>query len=239
MKLDAVLPTRVEEDCTDGKEVFTHPAFGMLRIGSPNSGKGVRLFGSDLEHNSYISLEFAFGNLQDSYGSKAPRGSHKRSFVRLAMTHAQFASLANNVGNAAGVPVTYEILPCDIKNVERVPPIAVEDTPLDVSRETFKKEVRKQVNDALSALADLKTAVANKRTGKALIEMIAEAESRINSLPGNLSSNFDFANQVIQETAKEAQINAEGIINQRLREIGVSAVAQDANVFLQIEKKDD
>ena len=210
--------------------VYDHPAFGVIRVNNCHGGH-MTLLGSDLKHDDYIVVEIAPSELHRSYGSRKP-------IMKFAMTHAQFTSLGQSIGNGQGTPVTIQFAPSSMNHdVIALPNIEPLDSSLKMSKDELEQTLDKQVEKALESLAELTEAVKSKKTGKVLLEFVNSATNQISLLPTNLSSGLVFAKEVLDKTGQEVQANAESALQLRLKSIGIQSLGGDANQLLQIDTK--
>lgn len=216
------------------REVYDHPAFGVIRISNSHGGN-VTLLGSDLPHSDYITLEIAPAELQRSYGDNRVYGTRK-PIIKVALTHASFHSLAQSIGSSQGTPITIQQGPSSLnKDLVPFPDIEPLESSLDMSKAELNKLLKTQVDNALDALSQLSDAIQAKKTGKSVLELVQKAQNQISMLPINLTSSLDFASETLDKTAKEAQANAQASIQLRLQEIAISSINGDTSKLLMIE----
>ena len=216
--------------------VYDHPAFGVIRVNNCHGGH-MTLLGSDLKHDDYIVVEIAPSELHRSHGENLVFGSRK-AIMKFAMTHAQFTSLGQSIGNGQGTPVTIQYAPSSMNHdVVALPDIEPLDSSLQMSKDELEQTLTKQVEKALESLAELTEAVKSKKTGKALLEFVNSATNQISLLPTNLSSGLVFAKEVLDKTGQEVQANAESALQLRLKTLGIQSLGGDVNQLLQIDTK--
>lgn len=213
--------------------VYDHPAFGVVRVNNCHGGH-MTLLGSDLKHSDYITLEVAPAEMHRSYGENLVFGSRK-PIMKIAMTHAQFASLSQSIGNGQGTPVTIQHAPSSMNNdVIALPDIEPLDSSLTMSKEELEQTIKKQIDSALHSLAELSEAIKAKKTGKGVLELIQNAENQISRLPTDLSSGLTFAKEVLDKAGQEVQANTEAALQLRLKSIGIQSIGGDVSSLLQI-----
>ena len=224
---------RISDNDPISKEIFDHPAFGVIRLTNCHGG-GITLLGSDLKHNDYMTLEIAPAELHRSFGENHVFGTRK-PIIKVAISHANFIALSQSIGNSQGVPVTIQHAPSTLNtDVIAYPDIDPLDSSLEMSKDELEQQLKRHVDNALKALSDLSDAVKAKRTGKALLELVDTAQNQISLLPSNLSSSLSFAKEVLDKTAHEAESNARASIQMRITEIGIKSIEGDTTKLTQV-----
>lgn len=224
---------RISDNDPISKEIFDHPAFGVIRLTNCHGG-GITLLGSDLKHNDYMTLEIAPAELHRSFGENHVFGTRK-PIIKVAISHANFIALSQSIGNSQGVPVTIQHAPSTLNtDVIAYPDIDPLDSSLEMSKDELEQQLKRHVDNALKALSDLSDAVKAKRTGKTLLELVNTAQNQISLLPSNLSSSLGFAKEVLDKTAHEAESNARASIQMRITEIGIKSIEGDTTKLTQV-----
>lgn len=217
------------------QNVYDHPAYGLMRVSNCHGGR-TTLLGSDLIHDDYITLEIAPAELHRSYGENLVFGQ-RTPIIKVAMTHAQFGSISQSIGNGQGTPVTIQYAPSTMnQDIINLPDIEPMDSSFQMSKDELNQTLKKHIENALKSLSTLKEAVESKKTGKAVIQLVHDVERQIELLPLNLRAGVEFANEVLNKSAHEAQANAESVIQLRLKELGVKSLG-DISHPMQIGSK--
>lgn len=99
-------PTEKKLSGPIGGTRYDHPAFGIIGL-SRVSSTGHRLFGSDFNHHSYVTLRISQGHMVRS-DLHYNRHHADASVIEVAMTESQFASMIASFGVGDGVPCTIE-----------------------------------------------------------------------------------------------------------------------------------
>lgn len=224
---------RINSNDPTGKDIYDHPAFGVIRLTNCHGG-GVTLLGSDLKHTDYMTLEIAPAELHRSFGENHVFGTRK-PIIKVAITHSNFIALSQSIGNSQGVPVTIQHAPSTLNtDVVAYPDIDPLDSSLEMSKDELDKQLKHHVDNALKVLSELSDAVKAKRTGKALLELVETAQNQISLLPSNLTSSLSFAKEVMDKTAHEAETNARASIQMRITEMGIKSIEGDTTKLTQV-----
>lgn len=228
---------RVEESNSGGKDhIYEHPAYAVVRISNPQGHRV--LFGSDVEHNDYIELEIATANLKRGLHTDWIHGD-SRPIVSVAMSHAQFVSMIQSSGKGAGTPCTLQYAPVDRnKNVERVPSIEPIQSKSDLAKDEIQRDAAKALELAKKAIDALDRKVEEIKLKKSVSKkdlndvqpLIRVAKNKIENLPGNLRFALSCAEEAIDKAVHDAQIEIEASAENKLRQIGLEAVAASGEI---------
>lgn len=214
-----------ESDFTDGETRFNHPAYAVMRISNPQGGN-VHLFGSDIPHDSRISLQICPANWKRSlysdwiYGDSTP-------IVEVEMTHAQFVAAIQSSGSFTGTPVTLRTAPRSRnRDVERVPYIE----PLESSHDMIKSEIEQSVKKAIEKISlissELTKAIDEKKGIKVLRDLARSLDINVGNLPANMGFSVDMAQEAIDKKKHDAQIEIEAMLELKVRKIGMEAIGE-------------
>lgn len=182
------------------EQVTTHPAFGQVRL-VRHSGQA-RLYGSDFEHQHWMSLQIAPSARirryhEDSYQREA------QSLVEIDLTESQWASLLSSVGLGEGVPCTLTRL-----NGKAVPGIE------DEARRTeqFSAEVKESFEKAFTQLSELGADIESQKglSGKAKAALQAKIQAARRELEANVPFAASQFAEYMEDTVSAAftEINA-------------------------------
>lgn len=179
---------------------------GMISASRVHSS-GTHLFGSDIEHSTYITLDISTAERSTSYGGAI---HPKDSIIRVAMTASQWADLLCNMGTVG--------VPCTIKR--RI------DVEVEPYVQTYNR-VETAMNTGVSYLEDaatkglltkVRTLIENSKLSK---KAKGELEVATRLLDENLKSNASFylksfideAEKVVVESKTEIEANRTYITN--------------------------
>ncbi|HDS3536296.1 TPA: hypothetical protein QIT18_002677 [Klebsiella quasipneumoniae subsp. similipneumoniae] len=88
------------------RDMVTHPAFGLVRVGRVNSS-GTNLFDSDIDHRELIELTFHTAAIeQDGYSNRVTKGEDRSPLLVARLSAAQWAAMVSSFGVGEGVPCT-------------------------------------------------------------------------------------------------------------------------------------
>lgn len=226
---DSQRPTALKEqdfsgDCT----VYTHPAFGVLRVTNPQGGN-VELFGSDIPHNSRVRMEICSATWKRSlhndwiYGENTP-------IVAFEMSHAQFVSSIQSSGSYTGTPITLRVVPKSRKDLEAVPFIESLESPIDMIKNEIAEDTRKRLQAAEKALDDLEQALNNKSGIKVIREKMATAKRLVSQTPSNVQFALDCAQEEIEKKKHNAKVEIDALVENKVRSIGLEAIVKQGNL---------
>lgn len=136
----------------------SHPAFGVLRFSRVSGGSG-NLYGSEINHNSYIKMELQPSEEVRSLSHTWYFGQSK-CLVQVDMSAAQFAELISSLNVGSGVPCTIRYM----NGIGHIPEIADDG-------DTFHEQIKNDIKDKTHVIVD--TAVALE---KELAKMLAESK---------------------------------------------------------------
>lgn len=198
-------------------ERHTHESFGQIRF-SRVTGQA-NFYGSELEHNHYISLEVHQSEIdrtlsQDWYHNRGP------IVLRLRMTAGQFSELITSMNYGSGVNCTLEYR--DGKKVA--------DLPIQESRKEF---VHRKFADRLKEFGDkvdgyrekIKAFINKKTMSKSDKE---ETEKLLGFMSTEIKSNIPHFAKCFQETVDdmtyEAKLEVENAIATKVTNLGLQAL---------------
>ena len=205
-------------------ERHTHESFGQIRF-SRVSGKA-NFYGSELEHNHYISLEIHQSEIdrtlsQDWHHNTGPM------VMRLRMTAGQFSELITSMNYGSGVCCTMEYR--EGKKIQQLP-----------EQESRKEFVHRKFADKLKDFGEKVDTIKENILGyfgkKSLTKADKEsAERQLNSLTSEIKSNIPFVAKCYQETVDEmtyeAKLEVENAIISKVTTLGLKAL-HDENKLL-------
>jgi len=174
----------------------THPSFGLARF-SRVSGDPGQLFGSEINHNSFIRFTLGPGESHWRHHETYYHGPMNPCYVEVEMSAAQFAELLTSMNVGSGVPCTIRTL-----NNAEVPGF----TDADNLHEQIKDDIAaktKGVTDMAADLAtQLETLLADSKVPKAKQEAM---RSTLYNLKQELNDNMPFIIDQYQEAAEKVK----------------------------------
>lgn len=211
-----------------------HPAMAVVVVSRPSS-TGTRLFGSDIAHQHFISVEIKRASVDRRFNRDWVHS--EESIVEFSLSMAQWAQLVASVGMGEGTRVTLTRAPEVGTPIHRVPPI--ERDPL---HDVFAREI---ADTAQSASEDVKRVQGMiqeflqpgaKKPGKADLEAmhsaLLHAGEHFESNMGCVLNSFQRAMEETTEAAKtEAEMFVAGVAQRTglklLRDGGLPALGHD------------
>lgn len=231
-------PTVTPSDDHLHESVVNHPSFAVVRVSGTHGGN-VTLFGSDAQHNDYVTIEVAPANLKRSLNHDWIHGD-STPILQFNLSHAQFVSMIQNKGNGAGTPVTLTIAPKSLNNdLMSVPYIEPLQSNVDLIKDEIEKSLKERLASAELALEELETALTEKKGIKVIRELTKSARNKISGAAGSLSYSIKQAHSEIDKSVHEATVNVEAMIQTKLKNIGVHAIQNGHFNLLEETIKDE
>lgn len=199
------------------KARYTHPAFGLVTVGQIHGGgvdSAMRLFGSDIGHNSSIRLTFTNAELiRDDLSQDRVYGHG--TLLEAEMSLSQWSRFVSSIGNGSGIPVTIrqkregELIPC--------PQIAA---PVASKREVHGQEMAAALKKRLEAMRQhvdkLGSMIADGKITKTdLKHAHSELARHVEQLPGSVQFVYDqfsrATEQVVNDAKTEFEVHVDGV----------------------------
>ena len=201
-----------------GDKRFNHPTYGMISFGKIQS-TGSTLFGSNLNHGTYISLDIMEATLERS-GTGRDTYYPGKNLVRVYMSHHQFAE-AITTHNTTGIPCTI----ARVANEDRgdVPPV---ETRQKIAQQAMTERLGRFV-DRFKAQSDEVRGIINgpKPPNKAQLKTILDT---LNFFSTELRSNLPFFAEQFEEVMgvvlSEVKSEVEGFLQTRATELGIDVI---------------
>lgn len=191
-------PTTEVGGINDEGTVEKHPAYAQ--IGANRVSGGAYLYGSDFQHQHYITIQIHESDLHRQLSGD--RASPHRRLIEVAMSEAQWATFVSSLNQGSGVQCTLGFTP----EAGLVPPIV---QPKDRKLQ-FSQEMLERFDMATSALKDLATLIdESPLSGKkkdALKRQLQVAER-------NLAPNMDFVASRFDEHMERTVEKAKSEVN--------------------------
>ena len=207
-----------------GETIAEHPAFGSIRVSSVNCG-GVTLFGSDMKHHRFVSIEIstAVMNRRNHENHLHPQ----REVMKVALSEAQWAKMVASSGMYSGTPCTLmRTLPVN-GPYETVPEIDM------ISQtQTWESEIKanaaKATADILAATAEIERLFENGGGKKDLRAAISTLQNRIGNLPRNMAFTERQMKEAMEHIIEDGKIEIESFAERTLRDAGLEAITAGA-----------
>lgn len=211
----------IEAPCTktDGGHhdtITTHPAFGQIGA-YRTSGGHTALYGSDFNHNHYMTIRIARSELH--------RGLHRdwhhgrAEIIEIALSEAQWATFVSSPNMGSGVPCTIQAL-----EGRTIPGLPDPTNRSDQFRQEMKDKLARSVEKVANTLVELDGLGLPK--GKT-----ATLRDTLNGLLTELKSNLPFAAQSFEEhmedTVEKAKQEVHGYMVGVLQRAGIASLANE------------
>ncbi|WP_284161803.1 hypothetical protein [Burkholderia pseudomallei] len=176
----------------DDEYTITHPAYGVISLSRP-SGGSQEMFGSDLKHNSRVTLTI---NRAVEHRSLNTSWIHdKKELIEIDMTEHQWAKFVSSSGMSP-TPCTLRHAPEEGFKLERLPEIMNQSNAKEKASAEFSERIAKQVDGGAEVLEKLSVLIANGKANKSqLIELLSAANNSF----GRLKTDAVFAIECFEE----------------------------------------
>jgi len=213
----------IEAEKTDRGIRMRHPSFGQ--IGASRVSGRRSLYGSDFEHNSYISITISTSELERDLSRDWPFA--KRQLIEVALSEAQWATFVSAMNVGEGVQCTIE---------RRHDTGMVPSFPLPDRTAQYRAEFNAKLQKALGGLEDLRGMVqaaglSKKATGS-IVDAVAAVMLEIKHNMPFVSESFD---EHVEETIAKMKSEVHGYIQGVLQRTGLEVLQGKSPV--QIESK--
>jgi hypothetical protein len=216
-------PVRDLADWAGGSKVerLSHPAFAQIGV-TRSSGGHTALYGSDFNHNAYLTIRIAHSDLQRDLAHDWP--GERRTFVEVALSEAQWATFVSSPNMGSGVQCTLQSL-----QGEQIPGL-----PDPVSRaEQFAGEARERLDRATSRLDEMLAEIDALGLPKGKVEKL---KSEIRMARQDLASNLPFVAKSFEEhterVTESAKAEIHGYMTGVMMRAGLAALTDAAPPLL-------
>lgn len=228
------MPRNIEEPVTTMKpgpggmdhEVTTHPAFGQI-VAMRVSG-GANLYGSDFEHNAFMTIRIARSELHRNLS----RDWHfaKEEIIEVALSEAQWATFVSAPNIGSGVP-------CTILHEGRVMTPGLPPPPSRAAQ--AQKEVRETLADSIRELDELDAMIDTMGLSQ---KKANELKSKVRAARQELSSNHKFVaesfDEHMEETVEKAKVEIHGYMTSVIQRASIAALSgPETPLPLQLEAR--
>lgn len=190
----------------------THPAFAQISA-SRVSGRAY-LYGSDFDHQHYISLRIKRSELHRNLS----RDWHfdKEELIEVSMSEAQWATFLSSMNMGGGAPCTLEHF-----NGQRVPGLPHPKPRAD----QFREEMQKSMEKTTQRVDDTITRVREMGLPKGKTETLVSA---LEGLKQQIASNLPFVasqfEEHVEDTIEAAKIEVQGYVQGLAQQAGLEAL---------------
>lgn len=212
------------------KEVFTHPAFGMIGFSRVSGGDNV-LFGSSIKHNDRIIMRLKHGD-QERHLSKDWYFGNK-IIAEVEMSYSQFAECISAMNVESGVP-------CTIRYTEKdgcIPAIAENNSKIEQFRQEFSDKILKAMEQVHDQINEIRKSLDEKKSFgvKDRKEMI----SALQQIEYNIGCNLDFCvkqfDLQMEKTSMEAKGEIEAFCQNKINSIAQTALVENREKILELD----
>lgn len=221
-------PIEVErsEDSSLEREIYKHPAFGMIGFRRITGGGDNVLFGSSIKHNDRIQLTIKHGEQDRALHEDRYYG--KKRIVEVEMSYSQFAECISTMNVGDGVP-------CTIRFTEKdgyIPAIEENNSKREQFRNEFSGVIEKAMEQIQNQINQIQESIDTKKTLG--IKDRKEIVSQLQHVKYNIGANLDFCVSQFDEQMDKSTMEAKGEI-EAFCQNKINSIAQAALV----EKKDE
>jgi hypothetical protein len=205
----------------------THPAYGVITLGQAHCSNNHTLFGSDIGHHGYMTIEIEEADLNRSLGSDWIHGT--KSIVKIQLSHAQFVNFITSSGNGSGTPCTIEHKLTEAPM--RCPAIEKIETKHDLHKKEIADSATRQIKDALDRLRELEILAETGKLGKKAVgDKLHSLRCTLENLPSNLEFSVSQAQVALENAVSDAKVEVESYIATTAQRIGLENISQLAQI---------
>lgn len=207
------------------RDMVTHPAFGLVRVGRVNSS-GTNLFDSDIDHRELIELTFHTAAIeQDGYSNRITKGEDRSPLLVARLSAAQWSAMVSSFGVGEGVPCTLS----KIRDGKLVSLPEIERT--ESMHERFSNDiaarVRKDVAGIENLVDQLGALIATGKAGKRDLRAIYESLSRaVINLPGNMAFGAELTQEAVDNIVSAGKAEVEAYVAGAAMRLGLEQIVE-------------
>lgn len=204
--------------------VTTHPAFAQIGA-FRTSGGHTALYGSDFNHNSYMTIRIQASELHRSLNRDWHFG--RGEIIEVALSEAQWATFVSTPNVGSGTPCTIQHLQCKM-----MPLLPDPTSRSDQFRDEMKVRLEKTVKSVADALAVLDGLGLPKGKTAAIRDTLDRLMTELNSNLPFVASQFE---EHMEDTVEKAKQEVHGYMVGMVQRAGLDALG--SNLPLAIEHK--
>jgi hypothetical protein len=200
-----------------------HESYGMISI-SKFTGRELEYFGSDLVHNSGVTITISSADKETKLSSDWYRS--KADLIEIELSNNQFVDAITSGMNTSGVP-------CTIKRIARksIPQIShVRDKKEQFSNDM--KDVHKEYEDKINNILEMMDGNIGKGKSK-------EIKSKLGILKNHISRNTNYVmscfNESMEKAVTEAKHSVSNYIDHKVHSFGIESMRKELEIKIEKE----
>ena len=212
-----------------GRDMVTHPAFGVVRVGRVSS-TGTNLFDSDFDHSELIELTFHRAAIErDGYSYRITKSEDRSALMVVRLSAAQWATMVSSFGVGEGVPCTLSSIR-DGKLVH-LPEIEKAET----MHERFSKDIEARLKQDISIIEgyvnQLGTIIASGKIGKReLRDIYSSLLTAVTNLPGNMAFGTELTQEAVDKIVSNGKSEVEAYVAGAAMRLGLEKIMSSENI---------
>ena len=212
-----------------GRDMVTHPAFGVVRVGRVSS-TGTNLFDSDIDHSELIELTFHRAAIErDGYSYRITKSEDRSALMVVRLSAAQWATMVSSFGVGEGVPCTLSSIR-DGKLVH-LPEIEKAET----MHERFSKDIEARLKQDISIIEgyvnQLGTIIASGKIGKReLRDIYSSLLTAVTNLPGNMAFGTELTQEAVDKIVSNGKSEVEAYVAGAAMRLGLEKIMSSENI---------
>lgn len=212
-----------------------HPAYGMITLTHPQGGN-VEMFGSDITHNSRMSITIYQGH-EDRHLSNTWYRQNK-ILCEFEMTHAQWASFICSQGMGTGTPVTLRYHADPSHGLVRVPGIEGQLDTVEKHRKELRKSIDSKVEKGAAVVDKIRQFISEGKrpTKKEMEALVSELERSLGRFASDAVFSLECLEEEMENLVVDAKSEIEAQILQTIQRVGLENLPQVSNLLVNKEK---
>lgn len=194
----------------------THPAYAQ--IGANRVSGRTFLYGSDFEHQNYVTVSIRGSELMRGLSNDWPFG--RQEYIEVSLSEAQWASFVSTMNSGMGTQCTLRH-----RDGTMIPQI-----PAPASRhEQFEREANETIQEAMDHLkalrAKIEAASLSAKAKKDLTDTLHRAEMNLNSNLGFVAEQFG---EHMEKTTEKAKVEINAYVQATIHRAGIAHLQESA-----------
>jgi hypothetical protein len=209
-------PTITKQDPVHGV-TEQHPAMGQISVSRVSSGKGHRLYDSDIGHHEWVEVMLERAQRTRTHSHDYHFGVERIASIQMSM--AQWASFVSSF-NTSGVPCTIEYRQVgELVEVEQI-----DDEPrLAMTMQETRTAATRAFDDIVNELDEVDRLIEEKAGLREVRQALHSLRSRLN----NAVPNVNFATKTLakhaEDVVQKARFDIESMVAQHAAQLGIEA----------------
>lgn len=218
-------PTKNKGNKYTNDDVYKHPAYGMVSCGRISGD--VKLVGSELKHQHYISLKIQTAERHRSLGRNWFFG--RRVVTEILLSEHQWATFVASMNMGEGVPCTFRLRPEESYKLIDVPTLQ-EDSNHDVMNRELEEagaEIIQNLKGLTRELQDMgeNTGAIKKTKFKEIVRKMGHAVDKVcSTLPFYVSQH----KEAMEKNVEAAKSDVEGYVTDMVTKLGIEQLSDIA-----------